>query len=499
MNPRTAFIRKIVYLMVIGILLGLLYWLGHPSTAESPGGILAVARQESKLSQTELGQIDPTSETIKLATFGLRGVAALVLWEKANDYKMKEDWANFAATLNQIIKVQPHFISVWIHQAWNMSYNVSVEFDDYRERYRWVIKGINYLKQGIEYNKNEPRLKWETGWTIAQKIGRADEHKYYRRLFKADDEFHGSLPLALRDNWLVGKQWFLDAIQLADSIGKGVGGKSPLIYLSDPPMSQMNYSEAIEKEGTFGEVARRAWKTADDEWRHYGSIAIPSSYGVEIFLNDKEKEEEQAKIFVAELDALQPGLRDEIRAKKRQQLSDKQLTAYETPPDKRTSEQNQLAYEAEQRLEVTHEDVARQMKVALRAKAKKLAEEATKHEELATYISRYRDTVNFMYWRLRAQVEQTEDALNARKFIYQGDRAFRDGDLVTAKTAYNQGLAAWRKVLDNFPQLVEDELTGSDLMDIVKQYQRILQQLDEPVPENFILQDIVTRYGKKPG
>ena len=92
-------------------------------------------------------------------------------------------------------------------------------------------------------------MKWETGWTIAQKIGRADEHKYYRRLFKADDEFHGSLPLALRDNWLVGKQWFLDAIQLADSIGKGVGGKSPLIYLSDPPMSQMNYSEAIEKEG----------------------------------------------------------------------------------------------------------------------------------------------------------------------------------------------------------------------------------------------------------
>ena len=141
-----------------------------------------------------------------------------------------------------------------------MSYNVSVEFDDYHERYRWVIKGINYLKKGIEYNKFEPRLLWETGWMIAQKIGRSDEHKYYRRLFKADDEFNESRPLALRDNWLVGKEWFLDAIKLADSIGKGIGGKSPLIYLSDPPMSQMNYSEAIETEGTFGEVARRAWK-----------------------------------------------------------------------------------------------------------------------------------------------------------------------------------------------------------------------------------------------
>ena len=72
----------------------------------------------------------------------------------------------------------------------NMSYNTSVEFDDYRERYRWVIKGIDYLIKGIEYNQTEPRLQWETGWTISQKIGRSDEHKYYRRLFKADDEFH---------------------------------------------------------------------------------------------------------------------------------------------------------------------------------------------------------------------------------------------------------------------------------------------------------------------
>ncbi len=154
------------------------------------------------------------------------------------------------------------------------------------------------------------------------------------------------------------------------------------------------------------------------------------------------------------------------------------------PPEKRTSEQFQLAYEAEERLQVTHEDVARQIKGPQRAKAKKLAEEATKHEELATYINRYRDTVNFIYWRLRAQVEQTDEALNARKFIYQGDRAFRDGDLTAARTAYEQGFRLWRQVLDKFPALVEDDITGSDLMDFVKQYRKILNQLDEPFPKN---------------
>jgi hypothetical protein len=118
MNQRTVFYRKIGYLVAIGVLLGLLYLFGHPSTVNkegqqsSPGGLLAQAREKYGLSQTQLGQIDPTSETIKLATFGLRGIAVWILWDKANEYKMKEDWTNFSATLNQIGIVQPHFISV---------------------------------------------------------------------------------------------------------------------------------------------------------------------------------------------------------------------------------------------------------------------------------------------------------------------------------------------------------------------------------------------------
>ena len=163
---------------------------------------------EYHLSQAQLGQIDPTSVTIKLATLGMRGVAANILWEKATDFKMKKDWTNLGATLNQITKVQPNFINVWSNQAWNLSYNVSVEFDDYRQRYRWVIKGIDFLKEGIRYNERQPRLLWDMGWMISEKIGRADESKQFRKLFKEDDDFHGSPPLALRDNWLVGKEWF---------------------------------------------------------------------------------------------------------------------------------------------------------------------------------------------------------------------------------------------------------------------------------------------------
>ena len=44
-------------------------------------------RNEYQPRQVNLGEVDPASETMKLATLGLRGVAVNLLWEKANYYK----------------------------------------------------------------------------------------------------------------------------------------------------------------------------------------------------------------------------------------------------------------------------------------------------------------------------------------------------------------------------------------------------------------------------
>ena len=66
MTPQTAFRRKIVYLVGIAALLALLSFLGRPATRGSgttpgsPGGLLAQAREQHGLCQTQLGQIDPT-------------------------------------------------------------------------------------------------------------------------------------------------------------------------------------------------------------------------------------------------------------------------------------------------------------------------------------------------------------------------------------------------------------------------------------------------------
>jgi hypothetical protein len=55
----------------------------------------------------------------------------------------------------------------------------------------------------------------------------------------------------------------------------------------------------------------------------------------------------------------------------------------------------------------------------------------------------------------------------------------------------------WRKVLDKNPSLVPDQTAGDDLMDVIKRYRRILNQLDEPFPQPFILQDVIDQNQKR--
>jgi hypothetical protein len=135
MTERTSFLRKIGYGVAIAVLAVGMMWLSAPASVtregeQKPGGRLAELREQYRLAQGSIGEIDPASETIKLATLGLRGVAVNLLWEKANYYKKVEDWTNLTATLEQLAKLQPNFITFWKFQAWNLTYHGSVEFDD---------------------------------------------------------------------------------------------------------------------------------------------------------------------------------------------------------------------------------------------------------------------------------------------------------------------------------------------------------------------------------
>jgi len=523
-NRQSMFAKKVAYVITIGLLLIPLFWLSHPATRGSnqskgsPGGKLAQLRQEYGISRGQLGEIDPAGEAIKLATLGLRPFAVNLLWQQADEYKTRKDFSNLSATLNQIVRLQPNFYSVWNYLAWELSYNVSVEFDDYRDRYHWLMRGVEFLKEGTKYNQRDPRLLRDIGRFISRKIGRADEHKQFRRLFKEDDEFHGSRPLALRDNWLVGKEWFRKAEEMVDTQDVTIKGTSTLLFRSEAPLCQMSYADALEKDGIFGEVAQRAWKRATQDWDQYGSLDIPTTYGdgIIIRLNDKELYQQLIKELDEKLDALEPGLRKKIDQERLDTLTPNHRKALDTPEQQRTEQQHILASQAEAILEVTQDDIARRIASQAKAilevtqddvarriegakvrEARKLAKEAAEHKKMVGYIRNYRDIVNFEYWRLRAQVEQTDEAVTARELIYKAEKALEDADLEAATENFDKGFAAWRKVLDMFPDLASNQLSGDDLMEMIRKYQ-LLREQDNKVgglPKDFPLRDIIRIHG----
>ena len=87
-----------------------------------------------------------------------------------------------------ITKLEPHFVQVWLVQAWNMAYNISVKFKEnspgvYSDRWRWVKAGLELLRDdGLRYNPNETLIYRELAWFFQHKIGQNldDASVYYK-------------------------------------------------------------------------------------------------------------------------------------------------------------------------------------------------------------------------------------------------------------------------------------------------------------------------------
>lgn len=345
---QAALLRKVVYGVSLVVLVVLLYLLGAPAKVvvepggdirSAPGGLLAQYRTAKELSEAQMGEIDPASSTIKLATFGMRGIAMSLLWHQAMEKQKRHEWNDVVAIANQIIVLEPHFEPIWTFLGWTLAYNASAEFDDYRERYRWVIRGIDFLISGVKRNRKSPKLYKEAGWTISHKIGMADEMEQYRRLLKNDEYFglrHDCPRPSDRDNWMLGRRWYHKGEELVLS-GIGLGNQSDFVYFANSRFNLFNYAKWLRKDGTFGEPAMQAWINALDEWKEFGRMnlltAIPSDGSVRVTKENEHTVQrakletvdvvrEEAKILMAELNAIAPGLNRELCIARWQQLGE---------------------------------------------------------------------------------------------------------------------------------------------------------------------------------
>ncbi len=359
--------RKLFYIVGMVALLIPLFLLGQPPAQPSgsgnrdssgQGGTLAQLRDRYDIGQSSLGQLDPASETMRLASLGLRGVAATILWQYADRFKEEKYWDLLSATLNQLSLLQPHFVSVWESQAHNLAYNVSAEFDDYRERYAWVKKGIDFLVRGTQFNRRQPLLQWHLGKYITLKLGRSDEKRQFRELFRNDDKYHKTLMeygLDIEqpetrgsdrkpDNWLVGRLWFLQAYDLVRA--GYYCKKTPILFFAEAPWAFYYYAEAIEEEGVLDDKAMFAWSRAGDAWAEYGNLDLMTTWGHTIQMRGMAAADEAVNKAVRRFDDFTHELRQKLIEDGKDRFTPDEWDSLNKPDSERSPDEASLARSA---------------------------------------------------------------------------------------------------------------------------------------------------------
>ncbi len=124
---------------------------------------------------------------LALLTTGLgsfRGLFVNYLWHRANVLQEQGRYFEANSLAQAITSLLPDSAAVWSFHGWNMAYNISVATYTPQERWDWVRKGVDLLRQqGIRANPVDIRIYRELTWIFLHKIGeRSDDmHWYYKR------------------------------------------------------------------------------------------------------------------------------------------------------------------------------------------------------------------------------------------------------------------------------------------------------------------------------
>ncbi len=165
-----------------------------------------------------LDNAPPVLAFTTVALGGFRGLISNFLWIRANDLQQDDKFFEAAQLADWITKLEPTFPSVWIFQGWNMSYNISVKFKDFPDRWRWVQRGIELLRDdGLRYNPNSVDIYRELAWQFQHKVGANldDANMYYKSQWAlAMKPFFG--PDGTNFDSLLNPQTAADAAQLQD-------------------------------------------------------------------------------------------------------------------------------------------------------------------------------------------------------------------------------------------------------------------------------------------
>ncbi len=154
-----------------------------------------------QLREVARGEVELTSSTVRLMLTGSRGLATTFLWYQAMDKQKRNEWHELELLVKSITKLQPYFITPWLYQSWNISFNVAVECDRPRDKYYYISRGLELLSEGERRNRGvgdegavadsktivfpgHPEMRHYMGFTYQLKLGTSDERLTMRSLLE---------------------------------------------------------------------------------------------------------------------------------------------------------------------------------------------------------------------------------------------------------------------------------------------------------------------------
>ncbi len=141
-------------------------------------------RQQLDLTRTTpLKSAPPLLAFTTVALGGFRGLISNFLWIRANDLQQAGKYFEMVQLASWITDLEPHYPQVWAFQAWNMAWNISVNFKDFPDRWHWVERGMELLRDdGLRYNPYELLLYQQLSWIFQSKMGQNmdDANVYYK-------------------------------------------------------------------------------------------------------------------------------------------------------------------------------------------------------------------------------------------------------------------------------------------------------------------------------
>ncbi|MBI4713262.1 MAG: hypothetical protein HY762_08200 [Planctomycetes bacterium] len=110
-----------------------------------------------------------------LATTLLGGFKPIIvdyLWLKSHDLQKDKQYETILTLYSIIAKLQPRFAKVWVFNSYHMVYNLSYQEATSPEKWVWIDKGIDYLKEGLQHNPDNPELMFNLAFYYYNRVPR---------------------------------------------------------------------------------------------------------------------------------------------------------------------------------------------------------------------------------------------------------------------------------------------------------------------------------------